>query len=284
MKTNHKPVLLNVFMTTITIMLTGHFRFTFHNGRSSDGLLMVLVLLLLPMAAHAYPSPLKNDVFQCKRWGLGSDLPACNKRIDNSRFAGKSPANLGVSRWPASPPIHAFSMIRTSSSCLYSRNDDGDENEDWMLSQKIENANPLEIRLDATLASCYGLCRFLIFDITTGAKDVPGWQMSDIIMLGGAFSSCIVLSLLWGLIGTLTGIFESLYSDDYDLLNIASTAAIVGPLWLLVEILFGWPPGGVMPAQNFADDSSNILYTIGTGTVGLMSVMCLGKTLKSGWR
>jgi hypothetical protein len=272
-------------MTTITIMLTGHFRFPhlFHNGRSIDGLLLVLVLLLLPMAAHAYPSPLKNDSFQCMRWGLGSDLPTLNTRFDNSGFVGKSHANLGASRWPLSPPIHAFPM-RKSSSRLYSRDDDGDENEDWMLSQKIENANPLEIRLDATLASCYGLCRFLIFDITTGAKDVPGWQMSDFIMLGGAFSSCIILSLIWVLIGTLTGIFESRYSDDYDLLEIASTAAIVGPLWLLVEILSGWPPGGVMMAQNFADDSSNILYTIGTGTVGLMSVMCLGKTFTSGWR
>ena len=55
-------------------------------------------------------------------------------------------------------------------------------------------------------------------------------------MLGGAFSSCIILSLIWSVVGIYTGVFEARYSDDYDLLNIASTAAIVGPLWLIVEI------------------------------------------------
>ncbi len=207
---------------------------------------------------------------------------------------------------------------------LYGEGGDGNDNDDdkskkhqdilWdaILKKFSENntnmINSMEIRLDATLASCYGLCRFLIFDVSTGAKDMPGWQLTDFIMLGGAFSSCIVLSLLWSVVGIWTGIFN--YDDDTNtttsnsrtspadqdanqneneiIWNVASTAAIVGPLWLFMEIIFGWPPGGVMIHPNELDFASNndtylyYIYTIVTGTVGLASIMCLNKVLTSG--
>ncbi len=177
-------------------------------------------------------------------------------------------------------------LRKRSRSCLFDKKQFGDDRNDEMIPDAIKNANWLEIHLDATLASCYGLCRFLIFDITTGVKDIPGWHISDFIMLGGAFSSCIVLSITWTIVGIYTGIFEARYSDDYELLNLATTATIVGPLWLTVETECGWPPGGIILANHqFAVDSSIILYTISTGTIGLMLVMCLGQLFTSRrWR
>ncbi len=172
----------------------------------------------------------------------------------------------------------------------------GDDDQDilWGVIQKLNensnNINPMEIRVDATLASCYGLCRFLIFDISTGAKDMPGWQLTDFIMLGGAFSSCIILSLLWSVVGIWTEIFNYDTANNEIIWNVASTAAIVGPLWLFMEIIFGWPPGGAMihpDLLDFASDASLYhIYTIVTGTVGLTSIMCLNKLFASGsgWR
>ena len=180
-----------------------------------------------------------------------------------------------------------------SSSQLFSNKDDDNEDDMIIIPHAMKNANFLEIRLDATLASCYGLCRFLIYDLTTGAKEVPGWQLSDFILLGGAFSSCIVLSLIWTVVGIYTGIFDvdaqyTTSNDDYDLFSIAFTAAIVGPLWLAIEVLCGWPPSGVILANNFEVEiaSTDFFYAIATGSVGLMSVMSLCKyyVYTSGWK
>ena len=49
---------------------------------------------------------------------------------------------------------------------LGSKHDDGEET----TQEDVQNSNWLETRLDATLASIHGLCRFLIFDFTTGTK------------------------------------------------------------------------------------------------------------------
>ena len=163
---------------------------------------------------------------------------------------------------------------------LYDQKNDNQPN---YIQGKLQDVNQLEIRLDATLASCYNLCRFLIFDVTTGAKDVPGWQLSDLILLGGAFSSCVVLSFIWTVVGVYTGIFED--RDENDLWNVASTASIVGPLWLMVEIIAGWPPSGVLLANELNGfNVSDVLNAIATGTLGLASIMCIGKSLTAGWR
>jgi len=150
------------------------------------------------------------------------------------------------------------------------------------------DANFLRVREDATLASCYGLCRFLIYDITTGSKDVPGWQLSDFIMLGGAFSSCIVLSTLWAVVGLILGVYTNRGDgdgdDSYGGFAIPLTAIIVGPLWLLIEIGLGWPPGGALLVNDFsasgADSITSVIYTIITGSIGLGSIMWLSK----GWQ
>ena len=240
---------------------------------------LVLLLWLIPLAVNAFASSMKRHHVRSGHWKWEDNLFKMNRGTVNSDVIESTLSFMQVNKWDKLLlPTHR------SSSCIYSKKDGSDDSNDEMIPDVIQNANLLEIRLDATLASCYGLCRFLIYDITTGAKDVPGWQLSDLIMLGGAFSSCIILSLIWSVVGIYTGVFEARYSDDYDLLNIASTAAIVGPLWLIVEIGCGWPPSGVMLANDFAADSSITVYTIATGTIGLMSVMCLGKTLTSGWR
>ena len=175
---------------------------------------------------------------------------------------------------------------RTLSYLKTKEDESEDKIEDDLILDLIQNLIWLEIRLDTTLASCYALCRFLIYDITTGAKDVPGWQLSDFIMLGGAFSSCIVLSIVWTIAGISTGIFEVRYGDDYDLLKTISTAAIAGPLWLAIETVSGWPPSGVIFGNGLplGGDMSVILYPIITGTIGLAIIMCGGKTVTSGWR
>jgi len=146
------------------------------------------------------------------------------------------------------------------------------------------DADFVNVREDATLAACYGLCRFLIYDVTTGSKDIPGWELNDFIMLGGAFSSSIVLSALWALIGLYMGIFNDRDSDTFDVLKIPLTAIFVGPLWLITEILFGWPPGGAILVDNLntigADPIISVVYTIFTGSIGLASIMWIS----NGWR
>ena len=41
-----------------------------------------------------------------------------------------------------------------------------------------------------------------------GSKTVSGWQISDFVALGGAFSSCIILVDLWEMVGLSLGTFD----------------------------------------------------------------------------
>jgi len=148
------------------------------------------------------------------------------------------------------------------------------------LTDRIQNADPLEIRLDATLASVYVLCRFLIFDLTTGAKDHPGWEFKDVLWLLQTFSSAILLATLWTGAGLLTRIFEGGNSYEVRVWNIIATVVVAAPIWLLMEIQFGWPPAGLL----FAEGTDDLVTLVSTGSVGLCSVMLLGKYFTSGWR
>ena len=187
-------------------------------------------------------------------------------------------------------------MASKSCSIAYHRLDDSGGNKDienegsepqssrtqqrtYFLSDRIQNADPLEIRLDATLASIYVFCRFLIFDITTGAKDHPGWELKDVIWLLQTTSSAIVLATLWTGAGLLTGMFEDT-RYEVNVQKVISTAAIAAPIWLALEVKFGWPPAGIL----YAADSNDLLTLVLTGSVGLCTVMLLNKYLTSGWR
>jgi len=109
-------------------------------------------------------------------------------------------------------------------------------------------------------------------------------------MLGGAFSSCIVLSTLWTVVGLIVGVFNNRGDtggdgdDSNGIFDIPLTAIIVGPLWLLIEIGLGWPPGGALLVNEFsasgADSFTSVIYTIITGSIGLGSIMWLSK----GWQ
>ena len=147
------------------------------------------------------------------------------------------------------------------------------------LADRIQNADPLEIRLDATLASIYGFCRFLIFDITTGAKDHPGWEFKDVLWLLQTSSSAILLAALWTGAGLITRIFED-GSYEVNILKVLGTVVLAAPIWLLLEIQFGWPPAGLL----YAEGADDVITLVLTGSVGLCSVMLLGKYLTSGWR
>lgn len=147
------------------------------------------------------------------------------------------------------------------------------------LTDRIQHADPLEIRLDATLASIYVLCRFLIFDITTGAKDHPGWEFKDVLWLLQTSSSAILLATFWTGAGLLTRIFED-GSYEVNVLKVLGTVVLAAPIWLLLEIQFGWPPAGLL----YAEGANDLVTLVLTGSVGLCSVMLLGKYLTSGWR
>lgn len=89
--------------------------------------------------------------------------------------------------------------------------DDGDDAEvnkagnisniqSW-LTKRLDRTNLLEVRLDATLISCYVLARFLAYDISSGAKENPGWNIDDWVRILSAISSAIILSFCWTLSG-----------------------------------------------------------------------------------
>lgn len=185
---------------------------------------------------------------------------------------------------------------RSKMSKLSDNNDNDDTNDKdqqnqlslfpQFLSDRYNLANPLEIRLDATLASCYVLCRFLIFDILTSTKERPGWEVHDIIMLLQTFSSAILLSFLWTTVGIITGNFEvkdvgySSGETRQDLDKTVATASVAAPIWVLTEALLGWPPAGV----DYYSNGMDLATIVASGSIGLCSIMVLGKVFTSGWR
>lgn len=156
--------------------------------------------------------------------------------------------------------------------------DDGPNSQQSFLASRLEYVDPLEIRLDATLAAIYVLCRFLIFDITTGAKDRPGWELHDVIMLLQTFSSAIALAVLWTGAGVLTRNFED-GSSELNVRKVVWTAALSAPIWVLLEIHIGWPPAGILYASG-----EDLVTLVTTSSIGLCSIMLLGKYFTSGWR
>jgi hypothetical protein len=85
---------------------------------------------------------------------------------------------------------------------------------------------------------------------------------------------------LWTGAGLLTRIFEGGNSYEVRVWNIIATVVVAAPIWLLMEIQFGWPPAGLL----FAEGTDDLVTLVSTGSVGLCSVMLLGKYFTSGWR
>mmetsp|Transcript_3775 Transcript_3775/g.6520 ORF Transcript_3775/g.6520 Transcript_3775/m.6520 type:complete len:260 (-) Transcript_3775:62-841(-) len=159
----------------------------------------------------------------------------------------------------------------------------------------LEQVDPLEIRLDATLLAIYVLCRFLFYDVTTGVKQTPGWELHDAIMLLQTLSSAIVLSALWTLVGVFgTGLFQyDATNDDNNVWNKPLINAIISaPLWVLIEVAFGWPTAGVFWLEStggnrdlggsfLGDQEWSLLFTLmGAGFLGVGFMMVLGRYLR----
>lgn len=164
--------------------------------------------------------------------------------------------------------------------------------------QRLELADWLEIRLDATLVVCYVLSRFLLYDVTTGAKAVPGLELHDWIQIWSTVSSASVLALYWTQSGFIvTQSFEnsvdkdeghqlrdcekddgsigsSILSSQLALTSVNVTVA--APLWLVTEQALDFGPPG-MEAVYSAE-----VYL--PSTVGIASVMVLARLTSRGWR
>jgi hypothetical protein len=153
-------------------------------------------------------------------------------------------------------------------------NDDFNFNFNW-LSKRLDKADVIEIRNDAVLVACYVLCRFLIYDVATGTKISPGFEIQDFIWLTGTFSSATVLVIYWTLAGLLSRSYEfSNSSSSSSPLSIYQTLVNVTlccPIWLATEHYLHFGP------SNIGGDTLSI--AIATGFIGLGSFMVLAKVI-----
>jgi len=160
------------------------------------------------------------------------------------------------------------------------KNNNGDKNEEkeagitYAITQRLEQADPSEIRRDAILVTCFVLCRYFLHDISTGEKLVPGLEIQDIVYVTGTFSSAALLGLYWTAAGLLTRSFER--SGGSSLLANAVNVAACCPLWIATEHLFGFGPLDIGGATLDA--------SVANGFVGLASFMAIMKTVTRDWR
>jgi hypothetical protein len=147
-----------------------------------------------------------------------------------------------------------------------------DDDEEWILAKRFQNADVLEIRRDAVLVTCFVLGRFLVYDIFTSAKVTPGWEVQDIIWLTGTFSSSVVLVVYWTIAGLLSRSFES---TTYGPVQVLVNVALCCPIWLATEHLFGFGPSNI--------GGSTLSEAVASGFVSLASWMVLSRTLTQDW-
>ena len=164
------------------------------------------------------------------------------------------------------------------------RNDNENDNTDNWLSKRLDKADVIEIRNDATLVACYVLCRFFIYDISTGTKISPGFEIQDFIWLTGTFSSATVLVMYWTLAGLLSRSYENNSNSNSSSSNSSSSnssplsiyqtlvnVTLCCPIWLATEHYLHFGP------SNIGGDTLSI--AVGTGFIGLGSFMVLAKLI-----
>ena len=222
-------------------------------------------------------------------------LRTSSSRCSNPRLASNSYPPYPTNQWntppftgPSSnqPFVLNFSKKSTDNTELENKKEKTFSKTNLL--PPVSSSTLLEMRLDATLLSIYTLCRYLIYDLTTGIKQVPGWQLQDWIGLAQVTSSCIVGSLIWISVGYTMGIFQEGNEQEWwDVgLRVGGTALLVGPLWVGVEIWNHWPPNGAVMGSfqgewAGGDFWQGVAEAIGTGTVGLALIMVVGKTVAS---
>lgn len=138
-----------------------------------------------------------------------------------------------------------------------------------------EAADILEIRLDATLVTCHVLARFLCYDLTLPAKDVPGLNVADVVALLHTFSSAALLCLLW----TAAGLIVRLFENVHDFAKIAETVLLAAPIWILLEQMLGWSytPATVSMQTGYMTSLDVMLEQVILGAVGLLATMTLSR-------
>ena len=237
-------------------------------------------------------SPIRGGSIGCGR----STATACGQ---SKRRRQNNPST--ITRIDPIPILHAnINWLHQHQS---KRDDDGHEEiKDDITpdSFDLSEIDPLEIRLDATLLAIYVLCRFLFYDVSTGAKDTPGWELHDVIMILQTFSSVIALSGVWTLVGCATGIFRYDYdastSDVVWKKPLLTTAIISGPIWISIEVAFGWPTAGVYYLESTGGNMGLLeggtsfivnqelillLFTLMcSGTLGVGCIMVLGRYVR----
>ena len=150
-----------------------------------------------------------------------------------------------------------------------------------MLARRLEKADTIEMRNDATLVACYVLCRFLVWDITSGAKIEPGWEVQDWIWLTGTFSSATVLVVYYVVAGLLSRTYESNTTFSFfgpspvgrALLNVF----LCCPVWLVTEHMLRFGPPDI-------GGNTSLTVSVISGLVGLGSFMAVAKTLTARMR
>jgi len=187
-----------------------------------------------------------------------------------------------IRRLPYDETLQLFSNRRNDNKNGDGEGDGDDDNDDNLLninldwiSKRINRADIIIIRNDAFIITFYVLCRFLIYDITTGTKITPGFDIQDAIWLSGTLSSATVLVTYWTVAGLLSRSFQSSYSDRGDD-NISTYQTLVNvalccPIWLATEHLFHFGPSDI--------GGGTLSISIATGFIGLGFFMTLAKTL-----
>lgn len=154
-------------------------------------------------------------------------------------------------------------------------NDDDDNNKEYnnnWISARLERADFSEIRRDVILCTCFVLGRYFIYDVTTGAKVVPGFDAQDAIWLTGTLSSAALLGIYWTAAGLLTRLFETRGSALANAVNIA----MAGPIWISTEHFLHFGPPNI--------GGSTLDASVANGFLGLSLFMAVTKTITSDWR
>lgn len=155
---------------------------------------------------------------------------------------------------------------------LYSNSNNNDNEEPNWIAKRLERASLREIRRDAVLIACFVLCRFFIYDIETGIKTVPGWELQDVVYLTGTVSSAVVLVTYWTIAGLLSRRFENAgFNPIQTLVNVALSC----PIWLATEHLLEFGPPDI--------GGPTLASAVLTGFLSMSSAMLLGRAVTSMW-
>lgn len=162
------------------------------------------------------------------------------------------------------PPNNSRISRICNTLCLLSPQDD---NNDW-IGQRLATADWLEVRLDSTLCAIHVLARFLIFDLTLPRKEIPGYEIVDVVAVLDTFSSAGTLAILWTLAGLVTGLFQ----DTSNSARLAMTTVLAAPIWIIAEQAFSTPL-----TVGAAGDMS-LLQAMVLGSAGVFGTMLIGRT------